>query len=110
MPIYEYQCHTCGDVTSVLIMKTADQTPISCKTCQGEKMVKVVSCFAVHETEHQRLQKTNTSRLPDDSHYNDPRNVGLWAKKRAKELGAALGPEVDEAIEKARSGKIKNEW
>ena len=34
------------------------------------------------------------------------RNVGLWAKKRAKEMGVNLGAQFDETVEKARSGKL----
>ena len=110
MPIFEYQCQACGTVTGALIMKAEDESTVNCKNCRGDEVVKVVSRFAVHQAENQRLQKTETSRLPDDSYDNDPRNIGLWSQKRARELGAELGPEVDEAVEKARSGKIANEW
>jgi hypothetical protein len=35
--------------------------------------------------------------------------VGLWAKKRAQELGADLGSSFEETVEKARTGKILDE-
>jgi hypothetical protein len=34
------------------------------------------------------------------------RNVGMWAKKRAQQMGVDLGPKFDETVEKARSGKL----
>jgi len=45
-------------------------------------------------------------RFADESFYRDSRNVGLWAKKRAKEMGVDLGSQFEETVEKARSGKI----
>jgi hypothetical protein len=56
--------------------------------------------------ESQRLTEFDTRRPRDDSFYKDDRNVGLWAKKRVKELGVDLGSSFDETVEKARSGKI----
>jgi hypothetical protein len=60
----------------------------------------------VIKTESQRLAEFDTRKRPDDSFYKDERNVGLWAKKRVKELGVDLGHSLDETIEKARTGKI----
>ena len=48
----------------------------------------------------------DTSGPRDESYYKDSRNVGLWAKKRAKEMGVDLGPKFDETVEHARSGKL----
>jgi hypothetical protein len=36
--------------------------------------------------------------------------VGLWAKKRMRELGVDLGPKMDEIVEKGRTGKILDEY
>jgi hypothetical protein len=65
-----------------------------------------MSSFAVVESESSRLANYDTSRARDDSYYRDSRNVGLWAKKRAKEMGVELGSRFDETVEKARSGKL----
>jgi hypothetical protein len=47
----------------------------------------------------------DTSTPARDTVGGDPRNVGLWAKKRARELGVDVGADVDAAVEKARSRK-----
>ncbi len=65
-----------------------------------------MSSFAVHESEGSRLDNFSTNATRDDSFYKDSRNVGLWAKKRAKEMGVDLGSKFDETVEKARSGKL----
>jgi hypothetical protein len=48
----------------------------------------------------------DTDKPRDDAFYKDSRNIGLWAKKRARELGADLGEGFEETVEKARTGKF----
>lgn len=65
-----------------------------------------MSSFAVMETETSRLSQFDTSKPRDESFYRDSRNVGMWAKKRAQELGVDLGSKFDDTVEKARTGKL----
>ncbi|MCP4750818.1 MAG: zinc ribbon domain-containing protein [Proteobacteria bacterium] len=106
MPIYEYRCQGCGEITSALVLKPQDETSVSCGRCQGNDLKRIVSRFAVHQTETQRLADFDPQKPRDDSFYNDDRNVGLWAKKRAQQLGVDIGPDIDKAVEKTRDGKI----
>ena len=55
------------------------------------------------------LDNLDASKPADESYYRDSRNVGLWAKKRAKQMGVDLGPKFDETVEKARTGKLIKE-
>jgi len=106
MPIYEYECLACGKLTSALIMKAGEEAELLCKHCQGRDLKRVISRVVWHKTEEQRLAEFNTRARQDDSFYRDDRNIGMWAKKRLKEMNVDLGPQMDETIEKARSGKI----
>ncbi|MBW1642425.1 MAG: zinc ribbon domain-containing protein [Deltaproteobacteria bacterium] len=106
MPIYEYQCKICGKITSALIFKSHEESQVKCHACKSNDLKRVLSRVVLHQTESQRLSEFDTKTPRDDSFYKDSRNVGLWAKKRAKELGADLGPEFDNVVEKARTGKI----
>jgi len=63
----------------------------------------------VVESEASRLQSFDTSKPRDETFYRDSRNVGLWAKKRAKEMGVDLGSQFESTVEKARSGKLIKE-
>jgi hypothetical protein len=72
-------------------------------------------CFALqplfhrpsgHKTETQRVDEFDPAVPRDGSFYKDDRHVGLWAKKRLKQLGVDLGPKFDETVELARSGKF----
>lgn len=68
-----------------------------------------MSSFAVVASETSRVRNFDAQRPRDESFYRDPRNVGLWAKKRAREMGVDLGPKFEETVEKARSGRLIKE-
>lgn len=110
MPIYEYQCRTCGKISSLLILKSEDEQKIKCSHCQKNDLERIMSRFAVHKTEAQRLTEFDPRAPKDDSFYKDSRNIGLSAKKRMQELGVDLGSNLDETVEKARSGKILDDY
>jgi len=107
MPIYEYHCQACGRDQSVLFLSSREAlSRPRCKYCQARRLTRLLSRFAYHQTEAARLQDFDSSVPRDESFYKDSRNVGLWAKKRAKEMGVDLGSQFEETVEKARSGKI----
>ena len=54
----------------------------------------------------QRLDEFKPSDARSDSFYKDDRNIGLWAQKRASQLGLDLGESFQETLEKGRSKKI----
>ncbi len=106
MPIYEYECKACGFISGHLVMKPSDRRKLTCRNCEGKKLRKVMSRFASHKTEAQRLEEFNPGDARGDSFYKDDRNIGLWAQKRAQQLGLDLGDSFGETLEKGRSKKI----
>ena len=109
MPIYEYECKSCRLRFSQLVMNTAAASGVKCTACGSGELTRLISSVMLMKTEASRLADLNTSAVQNESYYRDNRTIGLWAKKRARELGADLGPAFDEKIEKARSGKILEE-
>ncbi|MFH1625723.1 MAG: zinc ribbon domain-containing protein [Pseudomonadota bacterium] len=110
MPIYEYQCNECQRMMSFLVLKSSERAALKCKSCGSEDLKRLLSRFAYHKSEGDRLSELDTSNPRGDEFYKDSRNVGLWAKKRAQELGADLGPEFDEVVDRARTGKILEDY
>ncbi len=110
MPIYEYRCKQCKREFSELILNTEQAHKIRCKYCHSRGLTKLVSSFRVHQTEESRLASFDTSRPKGDQFYKDSRNVGLWTKKRMRELGVDLGPKMDEIVERGRTGKILEKY
>lgn len=109
MPIYEYRCDACGRVTSQLVLKTTQETSPSCRACNSRQTRRIMSRFAYHRSEASRLNELDTSVPRGADFYKDSRNVGLWAKKRAQDMGVDLGSQFEETVEKARTGKILDE-
>jgi len=110
MPIYEYRCNECKREFSELFLSSKEARKVRCKHCNGRNLHRLVSSFRVHQTEESRLANLNTSKTKGDAFYKDSRNVGLWAKKRMKELGVDLGPKMDEIVERGRTGKILEDY
>jgi putative FmdB family regulatory protein len=110
MPIYEYECQQCQAISGFLILKKEDSSKVTCLKCGSKKMSKVISRVTYHRSEDDRLAEFDPRKPKGEEFYKDSRNVGLWAKKRAKELGADLGPQFDEIVENARTGKILDKY
>ena len=110
MPIYEYECARCQAVSTFLILRKEDAAKVVCKGCGSRKMSQLISRVTYHRSESDRLAEFDTRKSPGEEFYKDSRNVGLWAKKRAKELGADLGSQFDEIVESARTGKILEKY
>ena len=110
MPIYEYRCNQCKREFTRLFLNTREIKNVACKFCSGTNLTRLLSSFAVHQTEESRLSSFDTSKPRGDDFYKDSRNIGLWAKKRTKELGVDLGPKMDEIVERGRTGKILDEY
>lgn len=109
MPIYEYRCNHCRRKTSVLVRSLSSPPAPTCEVCGSGDVMRVMSRFAYHRSESDRLAEVDTSRPAGEDYYRDSRNVGLWAKKRAKELGVddVLKPQFDEIVDNAHA-KVKD--
>jgi putative FmdB family regulatory protein len=106
MPIYEYQCAKCSAVSAVVVLgRDSDEKP-TCRRCGSRRLKRVLSTFAVVASEESRLESFDPSAARGESFYKDSRNVGLWAKKRARQMGVDLGSGFEETVEKARSGEL----
>ena len=110
MPIYEYRCNQCQKEFSYLVTHSRDRGRVVCKFCSGKDLTRLVSSFSVHQTEESRLSGVDTSKTADEGFYKDSRNVGLWAKKRMREMGVDLGSKMDEIVERGRTGKILEDY
>lgn len=106
MPIYEYECAVCGRLSSQVILGSEREVPPPCAGCGAAETRRVMSSFAMVESEGSRLANFDPAQPRNESFYSDSRNVGLWAKKRAQQMGVDLGPKFDATVESARSGKL----
>ena len=110
MPIYEYKCQSCGAKTSHLVRSSSQPFEPKCQACGGLELTRIFSTFAHHRSEGDRLAEFDSSKGVGDDFYRDDRNIGLWAKKRSRELGADAETQrqIDQIADKTRDevGKI----
>jgi hypothetical protein len=83
---------------------------VNCSFCRSKNVKRVLSSFSVHQTEESRLSDFDPSKPQGFDFYKDSRNVGLFAKKKMRDLGVHLGSKMDEIIEKGRTGKILDDY
>ena len=110
MPIYEYRCNRCSGEFQQLILNTEEIKRLRCRFCKSRKLTRLLSRFSLHQTEEARLSGLETSKPRGEDFYRDSRNVGLWAKKRMREMGVDLGSKMDEIVERGRTGKILDDY
>jgi len=103
MPIYEYECRNCGFQFQVLIMNLDEERDLRCENCGKEELKRLISRAIYHISESDRLEAYDPNAPKSDSFYRDTRNIGLHAKKRAKQMGIDLGSSFEEKLEKLRT-------
>ncbi len=103
MPIYEYQCNDCQQIFQQLIMGKTDEKNLKCQKCGSRNLKRLISRVAYHVSESDRLSAFDPNSRKDDSFYKDTRNIGLAAKKRAKEMGVDLGSAFEGKLDRLRT-------
>lgn len=99
MPLYEYRCLQCGNVTTHLVGMTIQQPVLCCSACGSQELERLIS--RVH---HLLGEEDRMERLLDPSALtgvdeNDPRSIARWARKMGKGLGEEAGEDFDELID-----------
>jgi len=103
MPIYEYECLSCRAAFQCLVMKSEEEGDIRCPKCGGEEMKRLISRVHHHASEEDRLASFDPKAAKEDGFFRDSRNIGLAAKKRARQMGVDLGQGFEEKLDKLRT-------
>jgi len=110
MPIYEYECEKCHRRTSVLTMRISEKVDAVCKHCGSNKLLRLMSRFAMPKSEEARLDAMSDPATFGDLDENDPKSVAKMMRKLWKEMGDEVsGPEMDQAIEELERGDLDSD-
>ena len=100
MPVYEFACNACGQLTSVFVRSVNSPVDAKCERCGGTDLGRLVSRFAVL-----RRAGSGDGMSLDDLDENDPRAMAAFARQMQRESGEEMGPEFDEMVGRLESGE-----
>jgi putative FmdB family regulatory protein len=108
MPIYEYVCGACNGRFQKLVGLNSS-TIIACPRCASQNVQKVVSRFAVIQSEEARLESLADPSTLGGLDMNDPASVARWAKNMGKQLGEEAGDDWDETVDQMLEEELSGE-
>ena len=106
MPIYEYRCGACAQVSSFFLRSINSELEPICSHCQSKNMVRRMSSFATGKTVasvHESFGPGSEHRSPD--YYSDPRNIGRGVEAAFSKYGMDMPRSIRDNIDAARSGE-----
>ena len=107
MPIYEYRCGDCGNLSSFFTRSINAAVEPVCSHCQSVDMVRCMSSFAMGKTLQAVHEANPMGSGPQSSeYYKDPRNIGRHVEERFAKHGVEMPQTVRESIDAARGGNL----
>ncbi len=104
MPIYEYRCQQCGEVSSFFVRSINRPFAANCKSCGSAEVERRMSTFAMGKTDA-AVHEANPMGGGSRDYYSDPRNIGRHVEESFTRHGVAMPNSVRESIDAARSGE-----
>ena len=105
MPIYEYRCQECDQVSSFFLKSINSGLEAVCNHCQSTNMQRRMSSFAMGKTVgsvHESFAPGSEHRSPE--YYQDPRNIGRNVEQAFSKYGMDMPKSVRDNIDSAREG------
>lgn len=109
MPIYEYRCLDCRQVSSFLILRVSEPFTPVCQRCGSHRLERLLSRVHVRLSEETRME-----RLADPAQWagvdeTDPKSMSRMLKKFGQEMGEDFPGEVDQMVEEAMDNQAAEE-
>ena len=107
MPIYEYRCLGCGEVSSFFTRSISAALEPVCGHCQSRDMQRRMSSFALGKptaSAHGQFPPGPGAGSPD--YYSDPRNIGRNVEQGFARYGTNMPDSIRETIDSAREGNL----
>lgn len=109
MPIYEYRCEDCKELTSLFVrsMRSEPSEP-TCEHCRSSQVSRRISSVARLKTDQDVLDEYGAPGVGGrtEDHYRDPRQIGRWVEQRFNDYGVDLPDETRDMIDAARDGEL----
>lgn len=111
MPIYEYQCLSCGKKNEFITFRVSEEiSPLVCTHCGGISLKKLVSRVRVRLSEESRLEKFCDPSRWGHIDENDPKSVANFMKTLGREIGeGAETDDIDSIIEETMENELSED-
>ena len=107
MPIYEYECSSCGHQVSILVNRPQDPKDLCCQSCGSIEMKRIISQVNFHLPQGDRLSSYTPGSEKNEDFYRDSRNIGLRAEQMLKKAGVDPGDAFRSKLDNLRSDPSK---
>ena len=107
MPIYEYECISCGKITSILVLRPEAAEEAACESCGSKDIRRIISRVHFHSSQNDRLASYTPGDERDSRFYQDSRNIGLCAEQMLKKAGVDPGDAFRAKLDNLRSDPSK---
>lgn len=109
MPIYEYRCTSCRKKFDVnLSYSEYGKTPVVCPYCASNEVKRLIGRIRIKRGSHEHL-----ADLADPASLDmideDPRALGRMMREMKSDVGADLGGEFDEVVDRLEKGQSPDE-
>ena len=104
MPIYEYRCQQCGELSAFFVRSIGSPFAAICQSCGSGEMERRMSTFAMGKTTA-AVHEANPMGSSSRDYYSDPRNIGRHVEASFAQHGVEMPNSVRESIDAARSGE-----
>ena len=95
LPLYEYRCSDCQEITSVLVRISSDDTQPSCEHCQSENVEKLISKFSFRASWGDSLNWVPSRESTSDLDETSGASVDKYMGRIKKEMGGQTSPEFN---------------
>ncbi len=107
MPIYEYRCGSCGQLSSFFTRSIGTPLKAICSHCNSPDMQQRMSSFAMGKTTQSVQDSFHSSAGPaSHDYYSDPHNIGRNVEEVFQRYGIDMPKGVRDTIEAAREGDL----
>jgi len=90
---------------SVFWRSQADVKPPTCRRCDSNNLVKLISRARLVRSEESQLDDLADEAMMADLDESDPKSIGRWMRRMSQQAGEELGPEFDEIVGRLEAGE-----
>ena len=95
MPLYEYRCGDCQEITSVLVRTASDDKQPSCEHCESVNVQRLISKFSFRPSWGNCLNWVPSRETTSDVDESSGASIDKYMGRIKKEMGGQTTPDFN---------------